>query len=155
MGWGWNGLCNEIIYPYERIQAAEKLLALVRLGDGAHADFPRPALAPRHLGPECPRHNLMPVADADDPDPVLRQHFFDEIDQADDPGIVVEGVESCAGEKPGAKRNPLARVSPLGRLQTHPPLSTAFFFFYSNQQAWRSDVRLPVIKIASMSSSFG
>lgn len=95
-------VCSESS-THEGVLAAKQLLARLRLCDLAHADFPRAALAPRHLGAQGPTHNLVPVAHAYDLDPVLRQHFLDEVDQADDPRVVIEGVESC-----GLSRAPLA-----------------------------------------------
>lgn len=102
---------------HEGVLAAKQLLARLRLGDLAHADFPRPALAPRHLGAQGPAHNLVPVAHAYGLDPVLRQHFLDEIDQADDPRVVVKGIESCR-----SPRVPLAMSSQPGPAHPFKPV---------------------------------
>lgn len=110
---GWEERVGSVGTTHEGVLPAKQLLARLRLCDLAHADLPRPALAPRHLGAQGPTHNLVPVAHAYDLDPVLRQHFLGEIDQADDPRVVIEGIESCR-----LSRAPLAKGSQPN--STHP-----------------------------------
>ncbi len=82
---------------HKLVLPAEQLPARLRLRDLAHAHFPRAALASRHRGAERPADNLVPVADADDLDAVLCQDGLDKVDEADDPRVVVEGIEFCGG----------------------------------------------------------
>ena len=120
-------MTNEVILP------TEQFLPRLRLRNLTHTDLPRPALAPRHPGAERPPHDLMPVAHAYDLHPILRQHPLDEIDQAEDPGVVIEGVEPCLGKKEARS------ISKVGR----------------QRSSERTNVRLPVIKTASTSSKLG
>jgi hypothetical protein len=67
------------------------LLPQRRQIDVRNSCLPAPVVAP-DLHAHRARHDLVPVADADDPDPVLREDLLHERDERVRPGDVGEGV---------------------------------------------------------------
>jgi len=63
-----------------------------------HADLP-PALTPADFLPKGTTDDLVAETDSDQPHSVLfEEDFLGEIDQFEDPDVVVEGVETCVGD---------------------------------------------------------
>lgn len=73
---------------YKRV-LLKYLLALCGQLDRQHCNFPS-AVASSHLDPCCPSDDLMPKAHTDDSYTILLQNLFRELDQFQDPRVILK-----------------------------------------------------------------